>query len=114
MPALGPTFAAVAQNTGFVPPPRCDYRGKSLRSGGISIGYSIVFQLDRIMALSRHTSEVTVRRHYLDASVELDANAQVFARHLRQSSLSLFLQFGEQNQYTSVPCDHSCIVLARD
>lgn len=53
-------------------------------------------QLERIMAFSGHSSEVTVPKHCLDASVEPSPDALVFFRCLQRRSRYLLLRSSAQ------------------
>lgn len=68
------------------PPGGIFFCGDSLLSEGIPSAFSVGAQLDCIMAISGHTSDYTVRKHYLNTAVEQCLDAEMFFHHLRRRS----------------------------
>lgn len=85
-PPLAHSLARAVARAKVVAPPGCAYRGKSLRSGGISAANAVRVPLPNIMAVSGHTSVTTVLKHYLDVTVPPCTGARVFFSRLSRSS----------------------------
>lgn len=85
-PPLSVSVARAVRLAGIIPPPGCAYRGKSLRSGGISAAHAVKVPMPNIMSVSGHTSTTTVFKHYLDVSVRACEGARVLFSRLRHSS----------------------------
>lgn len=86
LPALGEAVKNATTAVRYTPPPGFAFSGNSPQSGGVSAAYSVGVQLDRIVALPGHSSEVTMRKHYPDTAIESCPDVRMFFRRRRRRS----------------------------